>query len=51
MGDKTQIVINPNPILDQFLVTQLFGTQPVIIGWNTATDIDTFDLLAPSLNV
>ena len=59
MIHKTQIIINPNQILDQnfwspnfgpkFLVIQLFGTQPVIIGRNTATNIDAFDLLAPSL--
>ena len=49
MGDKIQIVINPNPILAQFWIIQLFGTQPVIIGRNTATNIDAFDLLAPSL--
>ena len=39
----------PSSSQTQFGVTQIFGTQPVIISWDTATNINAFDLFASSL--
>ena len=47
-GIHTATQLSPEP---NYLLLKQFGTQPVIISRNTAANIDTFDLLAPSLNV